>query len=919
LKHSFRWLALPALLIVACGNETLEGPQNDMPGADPGESKPSEWAPIRAVENVGGTGGIPDEAAEGRGNDAGVRGNDAARAAADGRGEVDSNDADEPAVLALGECDLNAPFEAPVAAFTRSMNVDGLTFSADGNTAYLSGPGTGGNDIFVATRRPNGTFTVPTPVTTINTNGRESAPSLSADGRTLYLTSAPFWSDIARSEWDAVNARWGPAQAISVPSTFNSSVHDQDPFWWGSNKIYFVSERPNGEQRDIYVSTLSGTTLSPPDLVQNVNSSAEEFRPVLSPDGLTLYFSSRRCCGIGSDTGGDIFMARRTSATAAFPESPLPVNLWTLNTTGIEFPVSVSADGCTLYFASNEETGLSGSQNFRLYQAKRGASTPAQVTLRLNILGQGSITQPPFNCGPGNTGTCSASAPPDTTWLVNASAAAHWTGSCSGNGGQPSTDGVLTFAQNAVCTVKFAGAPLVGPGGLCSLSMDCQQGLECKNGTCGCTQDADCQSDQCLNAVCQPATGLCSSTLKPDGTSCNDNNACSVGDSCLSGLCLPTGGLPCNDGNFCNGEESCNRVTGCEAGEPPAIDDSIACTIDLCIPLVDLIFHTPFDDACGTGFRCDPNYGCVDTPSCEDGTHNCSPNATCTNTPEGFTCTCNPGFTGDGVTCDETCTPITIRPGVERCVIARADGSVDLYLSPTADPTLEEPWHFNEFEEWHQSQEPEVNFCGPTALKNFAAWYGFSPSYSELGDLLNTNSWDTFSVLAAAAGPCAEYCWLEPNCIFACEATAALVAEAVLDGGTLPDDMRRGMIEIKPSGYVPCNVAMRLSDIRWSLAHGNPVIYLESRGNQQLHWALITGLYFNAQGKTMVRIANAQDVDYDTFRDIVSIDRVGGGLFEWLLDELYDIEYWTTFRIAKVEDVNQTLTVPFGCPGPAFQ
>ena len=37
------------------------------------------------------------------------------------------------------------------------------------------------------------------------------------------------------------------------------------------------------------------------------------------------------------------------------------------------------------------------------------------------------------------------------------------------------------------------------------------------------------------------------------------------------------------------------------------------------------------------------------------GDNNCSTNATCTNTPGGFTCTCNQGYTGDGVTCMGKC------------------------------------------------------------------------------------------------------------------------------------------------------------------------------------------------------------------------------------------------------------------------
>jgi hypothetical protein len=393
---------------------------------------------------------------------------------------LDSSDITNPTRTTLSiprcetTCDPQAPFDAPVAAFTGSMDADGLTFSADGQRAYISGAGPGGRDIYVATRNSDGTFSAPELVTAVSTDLMERTPALAPDGR-LYFTkqATSGWLDIGQATGTPPN--FIDAEAVGDP--VSSDKQDEDPFWWGNDTLYFVSERPLGDHRDVWVSTPTGTSKIPGP----VNSTAEEFHPVVSPDGLTMYFSSRRS-GIGNDTSGDIFMARRTPTN---PEFSNVVNLWGMNTTGIDYPVTISANGCTLYFASNEETGLSNSPNFRLYQATRGASTPAQVTLRLNILGTGSVTQPPFNCGPRNTGTCSASAPPDTTMLVNASSPAQWTGSCAGNGGVPSTDGVLAFSENAVCTIKFPGAPLVGAGGLCSLSMDCQQGLQCVNNTCG--------------------------------------------------------------------------------------------------------------------------------------------------------------------------------------------------------------------------------------------------------------------------------------------------------------------------------------------------------------------------------------------------------------------------------------------------
>ena len=43
----------------------------------------------------------------------------------------------------------------------------------------------------------------------------------------------------------------------------------------------------------------------------------------------------------------------------------------------------------------------------------------------------------------------------------------------------------------------------------------------------------------------------------------------------------------------------------------------------------------------------------VDINECASGTDNCDEDATCSNIPGSFVCTCNSGFSGDGVTCIE--------------------------------------------------------------------------------------------------------------------------------------------------------------------------------------------------------------------------------------------------------------------------
>ena len=92
--------------------------------------------------------------------------------------------------------------------------------------------------------------------------------------------------------------------------------------------------------------------------------------------------------------------------------------------------------------------------------------------------------------------------------------------------------------------------------------------------------------DQCHGVgQCDPATGLCTNPDLPNGTACNDNNSCTGGDTCQSGVCTGGAAVVCTPISACY-TATCDPVKGCQNTPAPAgtpCSDSNSCTIgDAC-------------------------------------------------------------------------------------------------------------------------------------------------------------------------------------------------------------------------------------------------------------------------------------------------------------------------------------------------
>jgi len=173
----------------------------------------------------------------------------------------------------------------------------------------------------------------------------------------------------------------------------------------------------------------------------------------------------------------------------------------------------------------------------------------------------------------------------------------------------------------------------------------CTQIDTCQGGVCAGGNPVECRaSDQChLPGTCNPATGRCSNPAKADGSACDDGNRCTLGDTCQAGSCRAGAPKPCPASDQCHLEGTCDPATGaCSNPQKPdgsRCEDGNRCTLE---------------DACRGGVcRSGSPRVCVALDQCHvAGT--CSPaTGDCTNPPKPDGTSCNDG---NACTRRDTCT-----------------------------------------------------------------------------------------------------------------------------------------------------------------------------------------------------------------------------------------------------------------------
>jgi len=203
-------------------------------------------------------------------------------------------------------------------------------------------------------------------------------------------------------------------------------------------------------------------------------------------------------------------------------------------------------------------------------------------------------------------------------------------GDCCSSTCQLEANGAACTTDDNPCTADTCNGAgtcqhdAVTNGTACDDGNACTQSETCQGGTCGDGTTVTCAAqDQCHDAgTCDPQTG-CSNPDKPNGTPCNDGDACTTTDTCQNGACTGSGAPTCTAQDQCHVAGTCDPQTGqCTnpaKGNGTPCDDGDLCTqTDTCQGGT-CIGGDPFScglsTQCETAGTCDPATGTCSAPT----------------------------------------------------------------------------------------------------------------------------------------------------------------------------------------------------------------------------------------------------------------------------------------------------------------
>lgn len=183
--------------------------------------------------------------------------------------------------------------------------------------------------------------------------------SISPDGQTILLKGA-YVQGVYETRGFSMSKKtmnsWSIPEKLDIPDYEKLSRGKNEYAYLtmdGKALLLAFSEKKNSDRDDLYVSFLNeGKWTEPKNLGRTINTDFSETTPFLAADGKTLYFSSDRPGGQGSQ---DIYMSKRLDNS--WTNWRTPINLGgPINTEEYDAYYSLSAKGDYAYFLSSKNS-----------------------------------------------------------------------------------------------------------------------------------------------------------------------------------------------------------------------------------------------------------------------------------------------------------------------------------------------------------------------------------------------------------------------------------------------------------------------------------------------------------------------------------------------------------------------------------
>jgi Tol biopolymer transport system component len=298
-------------------------------------------------------GGTTGASSSGGSGDSGAGGATGSGGTAGGAGAAGSGgSAGGGSIAELRSCPFGEP--EPLVGFEFPSGSEwGASLSADGLTLYFAQTASGAGDLYRATRPDRGvTFSAPVALTGLNTDDDEGSPFISRDGLRLYFHSnrpeGLGGKDLYVATRSSVSAEFTSAELLA---NVNSADFDHlarlSP---DELSLWFTSTREGGAGgADLWTASRASidAAFGTPTVFDAINGSSSDESGGLTQDGLMLIFDSTR------DGNSDIFTTTRASVDEAFAA---PTRVADVNSTANEYNVFMTLDERELFFSSNRDS-----------------------------------------------------------------------------------------------------------------------------------------------------------------------------------------------------------------------------------------------------------------------------------------------------------------------------------------------------------------------------------------------------------------------------------------------------------------------------------------------------------------------------------------------------------------------------------